>query len=450
MADKKYILILLVLSYLTLFCKEGTMTNYPYPDWFKHAVIYEVNVRQYTKEGTFPAFAEHLPRLKELGVDILWFMPIQPIGELNRKGSLGSYYSIKDYKAVNPEFGTLEEFKDLVKQIHDLGMYVLIDWVANHTAWDNELTKTNPEWFIRDKNGNFVPPVPDWTDVIDLDYSQPGLRTYMQDALAFWIEEADIDGYRCDVAGMVPLDFWEAVRPELEKIKPIIMLAEAEGAEFHHTAFDITYNWVFHKLFNAIAAGHKNVRHFDHAMQNEELNYPTAKNFIRMNFTSNHDENSWNGTVFERLGKAANVFAMLTYTLPGIPLIYSGQEAGLDKRLAFFEKDEIEWKEHEFFALYQFLNKLKNHYTIFANGCETGNYIRIKTSNDKAILAFMRQNETETFLIIANLSPYGQTFTLDLADDFTAAFTKQKVTINKNKKMNLAPWDYIILAREQK
>ncbi len=231
------------------------MVNYSYPSWFKNAVIYEVNVRQFTPEGTFEAFAKHLPRLKELGVDILWFMPIQPIGEKNRKGSLGSYYSIKDYTDVNPEFGTLEEFKHLVKQIHELDMYVLIDWVANHSAWDIEITKNHPEWFIHDAKGNFVPPVPDWTDVIDLDYSQEGLRDYMRESLAFWLREANIDGFRCDVAGMVPMDFWEETRPELEKIRPIIMLAEAEGPEFHQKAFDITYNWQIHKLFNAMASG---------------------------------------------------------------------------------------------------------------------------------------------------------------------------------------------------
>ena len=446
-ANMKYMIFFFLVSSV-LFAKEENMLNNPYPDWFKQATIYEVNVRQYTKDGNFKSFENHLPRLKKMGFDVLWFMPIQPIGEENRKGSLGSYYSIKDYRDVNPEFGTLEDFKNLVAKIHELNMHVIIDWVANHTAWDNELTKSHPDWFVKDKTGNFIPPVPDWTDVIDLDYNNQDLRNYMIESLKFWVQETDIDGFRCDVAGMVPLDFWEDARSELEKIKPIIMLAEADGPQFHNHAFDITYNWHIHKTFNAIANGQKNVTHLDHVIQNDLINYPISKNFMQLMFTSNHDENSWNGSVFERLGEANKVFAVLTYTLPGVPLVYSGQETGLNKRLAFFDKDQIDWTDNSLSKFYESLNKLKNH-SILANGCEGGRYRRINTSNDKAILSFERKKNHESLIIIANLSPYGQSFYIEAEGELINYDTNEKFFPDNNKKMMLKPWEYHIFFKEE-
>ena len=185
-------------------------------DWINDQTIYEVNLRQYTSDGTIASFRNHLPRLKEMGIGILWFMPIHPIGEINRKGELGSYYSVKDYFSVNPEFGTAEEFRSLVHEIHGMGMYVILDWVANHTACDNELVTTNPDWYTKNENQNFQPPSgTDWSDVYDLDFGQNGLRGYMTSAMEYWVREFDIDGFRCDVAGMVPSDFWETTIKKL-------------------------------------------------------------------------------------------------------------------------------------------------------------------------------------------------------------------------------------------
>lgn len=326
------------------------------PEWAFNKTIYEVNLRQFSEEGNFDGFRKHLPRLKELGVGILWFMPIHPIGELNRKGSLGSYYSVKDYLDVNPEFGTIDDFKELVKEIHSLGMYVIIDWVANHTAWDHQWTKTHPEFYNKDDKGNFIPPVDDWSDVIDLNYENKALWSEMINALKFWVTECDIDGYRCDVAGMVPIEFWIEAREQLDKIKPVFMLAEWDTPEMHF-AFDMTYDWNMHKTMNEVAKGKKSADEIIHHIQKDLENYPSYA--FRMQFTDNHDENSWNGTVFERLGDAAECFAVLTFLIPDMPLIYSGQEAGLNKRLSFFEKDPIDWKEHKFFALYKSLIELK-------------------------------------------------------------------------------------------
>ena len=234
--------------------RESSVTH---PEWSRNSVIYEVNLRQYTPEGTFKAFEQHLPRLKELGVDILWLMPINPIGITNRKGILGSCYSIKDYLAVNPDFGTMDDFKNLVNRAHSLGMKVIIDWVANHSSWDNNLITEHPEWYTHDSTGKIISPNADWTDVADLDYSQPGIREYMKDAMIFWIKETDIDGFRCDMAGMVPVDFWNNAVPVIKKVKPVFMIAEWDTPEMHDTAFDMTYGWELFHLMNSIARGEK-------------------------------------------------------------------------------------------------------------------------------------------------------------------------------------------------
>ena len=307
---KSFITLLLILS--------GTISAQKFspPEWSYNKAIYEVNIRQYTPEGNIKAFEKHLPELKKLGADILWLMPIHPIGEKNRKGTLGSYYSVKDYKAVNPEFGTLEEFKSLVKMIHKMGMYVIIDWVANHTAWDNEWIIDYPEFYTKDSLGNIISPNPDWTDVADLNFENKKLWSEMIDALKFWVEECDIDGYRCDVAGMVPIEFWIEARTELQKIKNVFMLAEWDTPEVH-LAFDMTYDWNLHKIMNGIAKKEKTVVDLIQQLEKNEKDF--SENAFRMQFTSNHDENSWNGTVFERLGDGVETFAVLTCVIPDMP-----------------------------------------------------------------------------------------------------------------------------------
>ena len=246
-----------------------------HPEWSHNVSIYEVNTRQYTPEGTFKAFDAHIDEIKKLGIGLVWFMPINPIGEKNRKGNLGSYYSVKDYKAVNPEFGTLEDFKETVKKVHDAGMYVIIDWVANHTAWDNVWVSEHPEFYTKDSLGNFVPPVADWHDVIDLNYDNKELWKYMIDAMKYWVKECDIDGFRCDVAGMVPIDFWISARTELDKVKKVFMLAEAEGPEFHE-AFDMTYSWNLLHLMNDLAQGKTSVQAIRDYFNKENNTYPAG------------------------------------------------------------------------------------------------------------------------------------------------------------------------------
>jgi 1,4-alpha-glucan branching enzyme len=420
-------------------------TNVHHLDWTKNANIYEVNIRQYTPEGTINAFIEHLPRLKNMGVDILWLMPVNPIGEKNRKGSLGSYYAVKDYVALNPEFGTIFDLKTLVANAHEMGMYVIIDWVANHTAWDNQLVTDHPEWSKKDEDGNLVSPF-DWTDVLQLDYDNQELRAYMIDALKFWVEEVNIDGYRCDVAAMVPVDFWDDARAELDAIKPLFMLAESEEPELVVNAFDMDYGWEFHHIMNQVAKGEMNASDLTKYFSKPEKKYPHGA--YRMFFTSNHDENSWNGTVNERLGDAVKTFAALSATVPAMPLIYSGQESGLDKRLRFFEKDTIQWDEDsEYYLFYQTLLSLKKRNKALWNGDFGGEMKILQTSDDTSVFAFIREKEDNKVVALFNLSPNDQEVTIigkSHVGEYKEVFTKENSVINQTTTFNLDAWDFSV------
>jgi len=340
-----------------------------HPEWSKNANIYEVNIRQYSEEGTFNAFREDLPRLKDMGVKILWLMPIHPIGKINRKEteeSRGSYYSVADYKKVNPNFGTEEDFRMLVDEAHEMGFKLIIDWVANHSAWDNPWTE-NKEWYELTEEGNFMPPRgTDWSDVIQLDYKNEEMRVEMLDALKYWVREFDIDGYRCDVAGMVPTDFWVNARTELDKIKPVFMLAEDGEPELLHEAFDMNYAWTYAHTIREIAKGEQTFKDLDSLFESNSKRFPD--NAYRMYFTSNHDENSWTGTDTEMYSANFENFAVLSATVSGMPLIYNGQESGLDKQLLFFEKDEIEWGTYKYSDFYKMLLSLKKDNEALWNG----------------------------------------------------------------------------------
>lgn len=424
-------------------------SNFTHPEWSKNATMYEVNIRQYTEEGTFDAFQEHLPRLKELGVDILWLMPIHPIGEKNRKGPLGSYYSVKDYKGINPNFGTKEDFQELVDKIHEMDMKIIIDWVANHSAWDNPLIEKHPEWYSKDSAGNFHPPVEDWTDVVDFNYENENLRDYMRGAMEYWVRDFNIDGYRCDVAAEVPTDFWNNTRKALDEIKPVFMLAEANKPELHEEAFDMTYAWDLHFIMNEVAEGKKNANDIAQNIERDKTKYP--KNAYRLIFTSNHDENSWKGSTYERLGEGVETFAMLTYTLPGMPLIYNGQEACLDRKLKFFEKDLIEWKDCNMTTRYKQLNHLKKENEALWNGQYGGSFERMKTNDDENVLAFVRASEDNQLFVIANLSKQPVDVTLEQMNHkgtYINYFEENKRRIKKNKKFSLDEWGYKVFIKK--
>lgn len=424
---------------------EQLVSTVAHPEWSKNAVVYEVNVRQFTPEGTFNAFAEHLPRLKEMGVDILWFMPVTPIGEVERKGSLGSYYSVRDYTDINPEFGTKEDFVNLVNQIHELGMYVIIDWVANHTAWDHEWTQTNPDLYYTDDDGNFTPPHnTDWSDVIQLDYENHDLWDAMISEMRYWVEEVNIDGFRCDVAYLVPTEFWNRARLELEGVKPVFMLAEADHPELNEHAFNAGYSWTSHHAMNRIAQGEDDVSALDKYFFEENMgNYPLGT--YKINFISNHDENSWAGTVFDRLGDAMEPFAVLSNTVEGMFLLYNGQEAGLDKMLDFFEKDEIDWSDLKYQGFYTKLFELKASNKALWNGLAGGKMNRVNTNDDESIFAFTREKDGDKVFVVLNLSEEPKTINFsgeDFAGTYTELFSGQERIIENNFSMEMVPWAY--------
>ncbi len=374
------------------------------------------------------------PRLKEMGVDILWFMPINPIGEKERKGTLGSNYAVRDYTAVNPELGTLEDFKALVQEIHAMGMKVLIDWVANHTAWDHAWVSEHPEWYLKDKNGELKHYIyineeneeEPWEDVLGLDYNQKDLWEAMTEALLFWIRETDIDGFRCDVAGLLPKTFWEQARDRMEAVKPVFMLAEWSTVPLHTKAFDMTYDWGTYDCFERLARGKGSLKDLKKHIKKDRDTFP--EDAYRMVFTTNHDKNTWVASDEELYGDRFQIWAVLSYLLPGMPLIYSGQESGLDKQIEFFEKDPIDWKDFKFEALYRDLNQLKKDNPALWNGQYGGSFEFLKTGN-RHVLAIKRRKDDNVVIGLFNL-----------------AGKKAKVKGSRYyDMMKLEPWGFVLL-----
>ena len=429
--------------------KYVELTN---PDWVKNATIYELNIRQFSQEGTFKAIEKQLPRLKKMGINIIWLMPVQPIGVVNRKGSLGSYYSVKDYLKVNPEFGTDEDFRSLVKAIHAQEMYVILDWVANHSSWDNMLATQHPEWYTKSREGRFQPtPWRDYDDIIDFDYSQPGLRKYMTEALKFWVKEYDIDGYRCDVASFVPIDFWENARKELDAIKPVFMLAEAEDKELHRRAFDATYNWTLWNILHQIAINNKSVKTLGEAYIAEHVSiFP--KEGIRMNFIDNHDKNSWEGNQYSNFGPALKAVTVFTAMMDGMPMVYNGQEAGLDRSLLFFEKDPIVWTKHENEALYTTLFALKHKNQALWNGNRGGEMVRIMNDKMDQIISFVREKNGDKVITLINLSREKVQVSFDTSYDagtYINLFSGKPQQISKKITLTMEAWEYLVLHQSE-
>ncbi len=455
---KNWILIL-VLSVLGTTTAKSQTTDLRYqpkeyveithPEWSTNATIYEVNLRQYTKEGTFAAFEKHLPRLKKMGVDIIWLMPIHPIGQKNRKGSLGSYYSVRDFKGINPEFGTMKDFQHLVDQIHSMGMYVIIDWVGNHSAWDNPLATEHPEWYTKTRAGNFQPtPWYDWDDVIDFDYDQPDFRKYMTEALKFWVKEANIDGYRADVAGFIPVDFWENARKELDEIKPVFMLAEWESRDLFKKSFDMTYSWSLWEQLR-IAVNQQKLPGLVEYLSHDVNSVP--RNAYRMTFTDNHDKNSWEGNPYLNFGEGLKTAIVMTGVVNGMMLCYSGQEAGLNRSLKFFEKDPIDWKYNENEVLFNKLFHLKHKNQALWNGKYGGEMIRVVNDQQDKIISFHREKNADAVLPILNFSKETVKVNLDtkyFQGKYKELFTGKLFNLKEKTSLEMAPWSYLVLVKE--
>jgi len=413
-------------------------------DWANNSNIYEVNTRQYTKEGTFRAFATHLRRLKNMGVEILWFMPITPISLEKRQGTLGSYYAVDDYTAVNREFGTIDDFKDLVKQAHSFGMKVIIDWVANHTGWGSAWSQQYPEWFKKDAKGNFTE-ANGWVDVIDLDYTNHDLRKAMIAAMQHWVVTCDIDGFRCDMAHLVPLDFWKEAREQCEIIKPLYWLAESDEADYLQV-FDASYAWEWMQVSTEL------VKHqtTPERMMNVLVKYANQCTIHaqKLLFTTNHDENSWNGTEYEKYGDAATAFAVFTATWRGIPLIYSGQELPNKKRLRFFDKDEIEWSDVHPPFLHNFYQKLlcfRKRCPVFDCSAEM---VSLRTGVEDKVVAYICYNEEKMALMLFNFSGTGRVkFTISheqLRGTFHNIFSGLSFQFEDTVAFEMQPWQYFV------
>ena len=435
----------IVLLLASASCSRRAATQ-AHADWTYDAVLYEMNVRQVTPEGTFAAAAQQLPRLRDLGVDIVWLMPIHPIGEKGRKGSLGSYYAIRDYMDVNPEMGTMADFEQFLDRAHELGLRVILDYVANHTSPDAAWVTERPaEWYVRDSTG--APAVQyDWTDIAKLNYETPGVRDAMLDVLKFWVGKG-VDGFRCDVAMEVPHDYWEYAFAQIRAIRPdLFLLAEAEGPQFHADGFDATYAWDLHHVLNDIAQGKKSAADLRVLLAKYGEEFPASA--YRMMFTSNHDENSWNGTEFERMGDAAATMAALTYVLPqSLPLIYTGQEIGYDHRFAFFEKDPVPaWEPNEWSEFYKRLNALRHANPALAGG-ERGGEMTYMGGAVADVMAFTRTAGDNKVVCLFNLSgsPQAVIPTVEVGGDFIDAMTGEPHPIVPGEEFSLGPWDYLIL-----
>ena len=421
-----------------------------------HSVLYEANIRQYSSEGTFNAFTKDLPVLKKMGVKVIWLMPINPISSTKSKGPLGSYYAVSDYTKVNPEFGTLEDFKFLVKKAHSLGMYIILDWVPGHTGWDHVWMEDNSNFYLKNKKGKIIDPIDfrtgksfGWTDVADLNYDNLEMQEALRQAMLYWVKEINIDGYRIDQAYAVPQAFYDKTFEVLRKIKPIFLLAETDiyhpGGLGLISKFDASYDWPGHSLSKDVAKGVKSANDFARHIDLTLKKY--GKQNILVNFVSNHDENSWNGTIKESYGPAHHVFMALNYTTPGMPLIYSGQEYDLNKRLRFFEKDSFPKNSGKTMELLLQLGALKNNHKALASGKNGGSYKQLLNTKNNQIFAFERGKEGDTLVVIANLSKDYAQFTMPLEGMYRRYEDYKSKRLSASYQYDMKPWEFWILIK---
>ena len=442
------VLLVLLFNFSTVFSpnakpatpKNGVVDSHP--SWIMKGNIYEVNVRQYTREGTLKAFSKHLNRLKSMGVQTLWFMPLSPISKVGRKGSLGSYYAVSDYTAINPEFGNLADWINLVKEIHEKGMKVIIDWVPNHTGADNRWLTEHPDFFVKDSTGNAAM-AKDWSDTRQLDYKNPVMEDSMISAMKFWLVRSNIDGFRCDVAWNVPGSFWSKCIPQLKGIKNVFMLAEGDSAYLPENGFDAVYPWQMFHMMEKIAKGDRPAFGLDSIQKQNASTYPA--NTIQMYFTSNHDENSWNKADFGSFpGRVHAPFAVFTQTMvSGVPLIYSGQEEPVLRPIQFFEKDPIDFGKFGRAKFYKTLLDLrKNNPALAVNA----SFTKINAGDANAVYAFVRQKGSNKILVILNFSGKEQIIKVNdksLLGNPNNVFMGRKEPLT-GKPWKIEPWGYVV------
>lgn len=427
------------------------------PDWARKAILYECNIRQFSPEGNFKGVKKQLPRLKELGVNVLWLMPVHPIGKEKRKGKLGSPYSVQDYYSVNPDFGTLDDLKNLVDEAHALEIKVIMDWVPNHTSWDSEWKKNHPEYFTRFKGDFTVPinehgePITDWSDVCDLDYSNADTRKAMIRVMQYWLKTCNIDGYRVDMAGLVPNDFWAELRPALDTIKNVFMLSEWQDEPEHFkSCFNANYGWKWKDVTKDIAAGVQNAQSLDTLLEYLDGFYPEG--YYQLYFTQNHDENSHNGTENQLYGASADAFNVLMFTWQGIPMIYNGQEDGLSQRLDFYKRDPIRWKKYQKKEFFQKLCNLRRNNQALEPGPKGGRLEKISTDSNENVYAFTRQKDGDRVIVVLNLSKQNRTVTLNPGSNALGAYANlfgaSTVQVTREMTLNMKPWEYLVLTNK--
>lgn len=434
--------------HLVLMLKKSNMyrSDFKKAHWINSTSVYEVNLRQYTPGGTFREFMQELPRLKDMGVETLWFMPLTPISQKNRKGTLGSYYACSDYTAINPEFGTLEEAKALFQQAHDMGFKILIDWVANHTGWDHRWTKEHPEYYQKDETTGDFKKASGMDDIIELDYDHPGLREAMISAMQFWIDELDIDGFRCDLAFWVRLDFWAAARTALEKRKILFWLGELDPLDHpqYFEVFDAAYTWQW--MGDTFSYYHEHTP--VHLLKQVLGKYAMVcgNEHIPLWFTSNHDENSWNGTEYEKYGDMARALAVFSFTWNGLGLIYSGQELPNTARLEFFERDPIPWSDYH--ALHDFYKQLihlkKEHPALRA--ADAGVHTQWIETGEAPMLCYLRSKGERKVMVLLNLGTEPQQVVVP-ANTYTDLFTGESFTFTAGELLELVAWEYRVLVK---
>lgn len=413
-----------------------------HPAWIEQGNIYEVNIRQYTPEGTFKAFENNLDRLKEMGVQTLWFMPVNPISKKDRKGELGSYYAVSSYTTINPEYGTMDDWKALVTAAHEKGFKIIIDWVPNHTGADHPWLTSHPDFYVQDSITHQPLSPFDWTDVRQLNFKNSQMQDSMIAALKFWITETDIDGYRCDHVEEFQKEFWNRCIPELKKLKNIFLLSENNAPWVYASGFDATYPWDAFNVMKLIAKGQRPAFAIDSVLWKVDSTYP--KNAIRMYFTSNHDENSWNKADWQTMPGASHApFAVLTQTIErSVPLIYSGQEEPFLDSLRFFYKDTITFGKFQRANFYKtLLNLRKNNPALAANA----SFKKLRTNNDAALYAFEREKNGSRVLVILNLSKQAQQFAWKdqpSEKEWNNVFAGNKETVDKG--FGIEPWGYAV------
>lgn len=431
--------------------KSNMSTGYQRVDWRHTTNIYEVNLRQYSGQGTIKAFMPEMKRLKEMGVETLWFMPLTPIAQKGKKGSMGSYYACSDYTAVAEEFGSVQDFKELVNEAHKLGMKVIIDWVANHTGWDHVWTKSHPDYYLKDSATNDFKIASGMDDIIELDYKNPALRKAMIEAMQFWIKECDIDGFRADLAFWVELDFWKEARTACDAVKPLYWLAENDMLDHPEYAevFDASYTWTWMHKAKDFYQKQLPLTALDSVLQRYDS---VPKDGINAWFTTNHDENSWNGTEYEKYGDMAKALAVFSATWPGTPLIYSGQELPNKKRLQFFEKDPIEWTgKNELHDFYKTLLTLHSTHLALRAGDAAAQTFRLQTDANDKVFAFLRKNGDKEVLVVLNLSKQGDLH-FELTDPrvsgkFKNAFSGAENDFSAGKAFEMQPWEYLVYVK---